>query len=296
MDMENDEGFVHELDILQPAIQQGSCSAVATAQCLSATLQMMLGGLQDPARRASVQELIDKTQEAFPNDCYRAVPGEGGFRGFPSKTAFLYIKQYGVAVEAKHPYLGQRTSTPTPLDSPRIRIQGYTVMKRLPGTDPLYLETQPIIRRQPIVGVFLAPDSLEQHREKGHDGGDAGGREEFSSEGGGEFGGEKNRISVGQSFRHEERAGEKPNGNKKLVLGVYQGAKDVDDAKTAGRHAVVIFGYGTENGQDYYWIQNTWGPEWGDNGIGKVSAHLFIYFVYPDLEGISIEEPGEGSA
>ncbi|KAG5555164.1 hypothetical protein RHGRI_012633 [Rhododendron griersonianum] len=250
IEMENN-GFAHPLEILPPPINQGligSCSAVATVQCLSATLQMMLGGLQDPARRASVQELIDKIQEAFANDCYRAVPGEGGFCGFPPEIAFEYIKQYGVAVEANHPYCGQRTSTPTPPDSPRIWIQGFTVKRiMLPGTDSPDFVIQPIIRpiilQQLVVGVLRAPESLEQHRE-----------------------------------------------------GVYQGAKDVDDAKTAGGHAVVVFGYGTENGQDYYWIQNTWGPEWGDNGIGKVSAHLFIYFVYPDLEGITIQEPGEGSA
>lgn len=132
---------------------------MATGQCLSATLQMMLGGPQDPARRTSVQELIDKTQEAFPNDCYRAVPGEGGFRGFPPETAFEYIKQYGVEVEANHPYCGQRTLTPTPPDSPRIWIQNYTVQ------DSGDFDIQPIIRQQPIVGVLTAYESFEQHRE-----------------------------------------------------------------------------------------------------------------------------------
>ncbi|KAE9455180.1 hypothetical protein C3L33_12933, partial [Rhododendron williamsianum] len=229
VEMENN-GFAHPREIIPPPINQGfigSCSAVATVQCLGATLQMMSGGPHDPARRPSKQELIDKIQEAFPNDCYGAVPGEGGFRGSPPETAFKYTKEYGVAVEANYP------ST----DSPRIWIQDYTVQ------DSPDFDIQPIIRQQPIVGVLTAYESLERHRE-----------------------------------------------------GVYQGAKNGDDAKTAGGHAVVIFGYGTENGQDYYWIQNTWGPEWGDNGIAKVSAHLFIYFVYPDLEGISIQEPGEGNA
>ncbi|KAF7146615.1 hypothetical protein RHSIM_Rhsim04G0228700 [Rhododendron simsii] len=209
--MENN-GFTHHRDVIPPPINQGvigSCSAVATGQCLSATVQMKFGGPHDPARRPSVQELIDKTQEALPNDCYRAVPGEGGFRGFPSETAFKYIKQYGVAVEANHPYCGQRTLTPTPPDSPRIRILDYTVIS------PDF-NIKLIICKQPIVGVLTACESLGPHRE-----------------------------------------------------GVYQGAKDDDDAKTAGGHAVVIFGYGTENGQDYYWIQNTWRPEWGDNGIAK---------------------------
>ncbi|KAF7144731.1 hypothetical protein RHSIM_Rhsim04G0228900 [Rhododendron simsii] len=145
----------------------GSCSAVATGQCLSATVQMKFGGPHDPVRRTSVQELTDKTQEAFPNDCYKAVTGEGGFRGFPPEIAFEYIKQYGVAVEANHPYCGQRTSTPTPPDSPRIRIQDYTVIRRRspPGTDSPDFDIRPIIRQQPIVGVLTAYESLGPHKE-----------------------------------------------------------------------------------------------------------------------------------
>ncbi|KAI8561736.1 hypothetical protein RHMOL_Rhmol04G0364000 [Rhododendron molle] len=163
-----DKGFAHHREIIPPPINQGfigSCSAVATGQCLSATVQMMHGGPHDPARRPSLQELIDKTQEAFPNDCYRAVPGEGGFRGFPPEIAFEYIKQYGVAVEANHPYCGQRSSTPTPPDSPRIRIQDYTVIRRNPGRDSPDFDIKPIIRQQPVVGVLTVYESLEQHRE-----------------------------------------------------------------------------------------------------------------------------------
>lgn len=35
-------------------------------------------------------------------------------------------------------------------------------------------------------------------------------------------------------------------------------------------HAVVLVGYGTENGQDYYILRNSWG-DWGENGYMKIA-------------------------
>jgi len=49
------------------------------------------------------------------------------------------------------------------------------------------------------------------------------------------------------------------------------GVFDDERCGTALDHAVTLVGYGTEGGQDYYLMRNSWGSSWGESGYMKMA-------------------------
>lgn len=70
--------------------------------------------------------------------------------------------------------------------------------------------------------------------------------------------------------------------------GVYQHSPS---AHPGEGHAVTIYGFGTENGKNYWLIKNSWGPEWGDQGFVKIRMGVNesgieqnVYSLYNNLD------------
>lgn len=59
----------------------------------------------------------------------------------------------------------------------------------------------------------------------------------------------------------------------------------------SGSHAMTVVGWTNINGTEYYIVQNSWGPEWGDNGICYIkpgSSIITDIYTIIDKENVSL--------
>ena len=68
--------------------------------------------------------------------------------------------------------------------------------------------------------------------------------------------------------------------------GIYEGC---DPSVTKTNHAILVVGYGTENGVDYWLIKNSWGADWGEEGYMKLQRGVGMCGIGQKMYTVSCE-------
>jgi len=62
--------------------------------------------------------------------------------------------------------------------------------------------------------------------------------------------------------------------SKQAIFQSYSGGIITGDCDAATDHVVLIVGYGTENGIDYWTVKNSWGTDWGEAGYVRIERNV----------------------
>ncbi|CAL5197740.1 unnamed protein product [Lathyrus oleraceus] len=71
------------------------------------------------------------------------------------------------------------------------------------------------------------------------------------------------------------------------ALQLYQSGVFTGRCGTSLDHGVVVVGYGSENGKDYWLVRNSWGTNWGEDGYFKMERN--VKRTYTGKCGIAVE-------
>merc|ERR1711936_939136 len=85
-----------------------------------------------------------------------------------------------------------------------------------------------------------------------------------------------------------KNAGEARGGLSEYAGGVYTGCSSRPNID----HAVVVVGWGTEDGIDYWEIKNSWNKAWGDNGYLKLARGYNMCGIGPEIATVTCERVG----
>uniref|UniRef100_A0A914PYD4 VWFA domain-containing protein n=1 Tax=Panagrolaimus davidi TaxID=227884 RepID=A0A914PYD4_9BILA len=80
-----------------------------------------------------------------------------------------------------------------------------------------------------------------------------------------------------------------PSSFQYYVSGIFSLTQEECQNQIVGYHAMIIVGYGEENGKKYWIVKNSWGTWWGENGFARIERD--INFCYMGCFAPSFDAP-----